>query len=174
MLMFCQHCHDIKITCIKKIICVLGDVVYVTWKTIFVNTSGHGDHVGGRGPSGGDGAPQLRLGSIFRHPSFSWIGKRAWLGISGWEIYWVGLIWSLTWYCKNNSLTILSVYKVMFYWQNKPLYYKTLAHVRLLYKDRIKGASNMTLENGKMHEKTAFPWWLIHMLESIFTVRSQP
>ncbi len=48
--------------------CVLGDIIYVTWGTIFVNTSGHGDHVGGGGgPSGGDGALQLsmRLGSIF-------------------------------------------------------------------------------------------------------------
>ncbi len=43
--------------------CVLGDVVYVTWRTKFVNTTGHGDHVGGRSPSGGDGGPQLRLGA---------------------------------------------------------------------------------------------------------------
>ncbi len=37
-------------------ICVLGNV-YVTWGTIFVNTSGHGDHLGGGGPSGGDAPP---------------------------------------------------------------------------------------------------------------------
>ncbi len=57
MLMLCQRCHDIRTMCITKKICVLGDVVYVTWGTIFVNTSGHGNHVGGGGPSRGDGAP---------------------------------------------------------------------------------------------------------------------
>ncbi len=45
---------------------VLGDMSYLTWGTIFVNTSGCGDHVGGGDPSGGDGGPpKLRLGSIF-------------------------------------------------------------------------------------------------------------
>ncbi len=43
MLMFGQRCHDVRTTCITKLICVLGNVVYVTWRIIFVNTSGHGD-----------------------------------------------------------------------------------------------------------------------------------
>ncbi len=34
---------------------------YVTWGTILVNTSRHGDHVGGGDPSGGDGAPQTEV-----------------------------------------------------------------------------------------------------------------
>ncbi len=52
MLMLCQCCHDVRTTCITIMICVLGDVVYITW-----GTSGHGDHLGGEDPSGGDGAP---------------------------------------------------------------------------------------------------------------------
>ncbi len=64
MLTLGQCCHDVRTTCITKSICVLGNV-YVTWRIIFVNTSGHGDHMGGGGPSGSNGAPQLRLGSIF-------------------------------------------------------------------------------------------------------------
>ncbi len=43
--------------CITITICVLGDMSYVTWGTIFVNTSGRGDQVGGEDPSGGDGGP---------------------------------------------------------------------------------------------------------------------
>ncbi len=31
-------------------ICVLGDMSYVIWRTIFVNTIGLGDHVSGGGP----------------------------------------------------------------------------------------------------------------------------
>ncbi len=31
-------------------ISVMGDMSYVTWGTIFVNTSGRGDHVDGGGP----------------------------------------------------------------------------------------------------------------------------
>ncbi len=65
MLTLGQRCHDVRTMCITKLICVLGNVVYITWRIIFVNTSGHGDHVGGGGPSGGNGSPQLRLGSIF-------------------------------------------------------------------------------------------------------------
>ncbi len=65
MLTLCQRCHDVRIMCITKLICALGNVVYITWRRIFVNTSGHGDHVGGGDPSGGNGAPQLRVGSIF-------------------------------------------------------------------------------------------------------------
>ncbi len=60
MLTLGQLCHDIRTMCITKLICVLVNVVYVTCRIIFVNTSGHGDHVGGGGPSGGNGAPQLR------------------------------------------------------------------------------------------------------------------
>ncbi len=52
-----QRCHDVRTMCITKLICLLGNVVYVTWRIMFVDTSGHGDHVGGRGPSGGNGAP---------------------------------------------------------------------------------------------------------------------
>ncbi len=65
MLTLCQRCHDVGTMCITKLICVLGNVVYVTWRRIFVITSGRGDHMGSGGPSGGNGAPQLRLGSIF-------------------------------------------------------------------------------------------------------------
>ncbi len=65
MLTLGQRCHDVRTMCITKLLCVLGNVVYITWRIIFVNTSGHGDHVGGGGPSEGKGAPQLRLGSIF-------------------------------------------------------------------------------------------------------------
>ncbi len=65
MLTLGQCCHDVRTTCITKLICVLGNVVYVTWRILFVNTSEHGDRVGGGAPSGGNGAPQLRLGSIF-------------------------------------------------------------------------------------------------------------
>ncbi len=54
-----ERCYDDQTTCITIMICVLGDMSYVTWGTIFVNTSGRG------GPSGGDGGPKLRLGSIF-------------------------------------------------------------------------------------------------------------
>ncbi len=49
MLTLGQRCHDVRTTCITKLIFVLGNIVYVTWRIIFVNTSGHGDHVGGWG-----------------------------------------------------------------------------------------------------------------------------
>ncbi len=62
--MLCQLCHEVRTTCITKMICVLCAVVYITWGPIFVNTSGHGDHVGGGNPSERDGASQLSLGSI--------------------------------------------------------------------------------------------------------------
>ncbi len=59
-------------------ISVLGDMSYVTWETIFVNTSGRGDHVGGGGPSGGDGGPsKVRLGSIFKTSQFQLGGECA-------------------------------------------------------------------------------------------------
>ncbi len=62
MLMLCQRCHDVRTTCITKLICVLGNVVYITWRRIFVNmvtTWAVGAHQGVMGPH------QLRLGSIF-------------------------------------------------------------------------------------------------------------
>ncbi len=65
MLMLCQRCHDVGTRCITKLICVLGNVVYVTWRRIFVNTSGCGDHVGRGAHQGVMEPPQLRLGSIF-------------------------------------------------------------------------------------------------------------
>ncbi len=71
MLTLCQRCHDVRTMCFTKMICVLGNVVYITWRRIFVSTSGCGDHVGGGGPSGRNGAPQLRLGSIFIDIPFS-------------------------------------------------------------------------------------------------------
>ncbi len=40
MLMLGQCCHDVRTMCITKLICVLGNVVYVTWRIIFVNTGG--------------------------------------------------------------------------------------------------------------------------------------
>ncbi len=58
----------------NKIDIVLGNVVYITWRRIFVNTSGHGDHVSGGGPSGGNGGPPTEVGvHFYRHPSFSWM-----------------------------------------------------------------------------------------------------
>ncbi len=50
MLMLGQRCHDVRTTYITKMICVLGNVVYITWRIIFVNTSVYCDHVGGWGP----------------------------------------------------------------------------------------------------------------------------
>ncbi len=74
MLTLGQRCHDVRTTCITKLICVLGNVVYITWRRIFVNTSGQGDHVSGRGPLGGNGAAPTEVGvHFYRHPSFSWM-----------------------------------------------------------------------------------------------------
>ncbi len=61
LLTLCQRCHDDRITCMTKMICVLGDMSYVTWGTIFVNTSGRGDYMGSGGPSLGNGAPQTKV-----------------------------------------------------------------------------------------------------------------
>ncbi len=38
MLTLCQLCHDATTTCITRMICVQGYIVYVTWGTIIVNT----------------------------------------------------------------------------------------------------------------------------------------
>ncbi len=52
MLMLCQRYHDLRTMCITIMIFILGDVVYVTWETIILNTSVCGDHVGGGGHQG--------------------------------------------------------------------------------------------------------------------------
>ncbi len=73
MLMLGQRCHDVRTMCITKLICVLGNIVYITWRIIFVNTSGYGDHVSGGGPSGGNWAPPTEVGvHFYRHPSIWW------------------------------------------------------------------------------------------------------
>ncbi len=57
MFTLCERCYDIRTMCITKLICVLVNIVYITWRRIFINTIGHGNHVGGGGPSGGNGPP---------------------------------------------------------------------------------------------------------------------